>query len=156
MPNFSTHRCLVKQLPCLYALPHWSHLRSPVAAFSFLVKRVPSLALRILFFILSMPWNEDNDGPSTIALPLFSGTETWCWRLLGTLGEAPSFKDANAAFDIELRLFTAADPSATAFSTALLRSAGLVAGENVELFRRLIRLLPFTEPIDTVCECERL
>ena len=54
-----------------------------------------------------------------------------------------------------MRLF-AADLSATAFSNAAPIAAVFAPGENVELFRRLIRLLPLTEPSEIVCECERL
>lgn len=154
-----THRCLFRQLPCLYAFPQCSHLSSPAAAFSFLVRRVPSLALRILFFVLSTPWKDDRAGPSTTALPpSLSGSEVWCGRLLGKDGRAPpSFRVANAAFDIELRLLTAVDPpSATACSTAELSKAGFAEGEKVELFRRLIRFVPPSDPDDTVWECERL
>lgn len=70
-----THRCLLRQLPCLYAFPQCSHFSSPDAAFSFFVRRVPSLALLALFFDLSTLWKDDSVGPSTTALLLPSGSE---------------------------------------------------------------------------------
>ena len=65
-------------------------------------------------------------------------------------GTPPSFNAARAAFDAELLRLTATEPSATPFSTAELSAAGLVAGEKVELFRRLIRWVPVTDPSEAV------
>lgn len=153
-----THRCLFKQLPCLYALPQCSHFRSPVAALSFLVRRVPSLARRIFGFDLSE--YDESGGPSTSALPpplplaLRSAMATCGGRLPG---KAPSFSVANAPFDMDDRRWTAPEASATACSTAAPSAAALAAGENVELFLRAMRLWPpAMEPSDTLCECVRL
>lgn len=145
-----TDRCLFRQLPCLYALPQCSHFSSPVFALSFLVKRVPSLALRI--FSLDLSLYDDSGGPSSSTLPLpvlRSGTETPCGRLTAC---PPSLTDPSAAFDTELRLLlTAMDPSATPLSTAAPNAAVLAAGEKVELFLRLTRLvLLLTEPSEVV------
>ena len=61
----------------------------------------------------------------------------------------PSLSDARAAFDVELRRLTAV-PSATAFSITAPLIDGRVAGEKVELLRRLIRLAVLTEPSEAV------
>lgn len=65
----------------------------------------------------------------------------------------PSFNDARAALAVELRRLIAIEPSATALSTAAPIVAGLAAGENVELLRRLMRFVGLTEPSDVVFEC---
>lgn len=146
-----TDRCLFRQLPCLYALPQCSHFSSPVLARSFFVKRVPSLARRILGLDLSL--YDDSGGPSTKALPppvVRSGTGTPCGRLAGC---PPSCSEACPFFDVELRRLTAMDPSATPFSTAAPNAATLVAGEKFELFLRLTRLAALlAEPRETVWE----
>lgn len=151
--RLDTYRCLLRQLPCLYAFPQCSHFSSPVAAFSFFVKRVPSLALRIFNFAFSAVWKDDREGPSTTALLLLStpssGTVWWCGRLLGM----SSFSDDRAALAVELRRLIATEPSATALSTAAPTMAGLAVGEKVELLRRLMRFVGLTEPSDVVCEC---
>ena len=153
-----TYRCFTRQLPCLYALPQSSHFRSPAAAFSFLLNLVPSLARRMRFFVLSMPWNEDSAGPSTTALslPVRAGIVT-CWgRLLGMGGCPPSFRAPSAALDTELLLLTDNEPSATACSTAAPKVAAFVAGEKVELFLRLMRFCVPTDPLSTAWEWDRL
>lgn len=62
------------------------------------------------------------------------------------MAACPSFSDARADFDMELRRFTIV-PSATALSNA----APLIAGrENVELFRRLMRFVGLTAPKEVV------
>ena len=65
----NTDRCLVRQLPCLYPLPHFSHLSSPAADLrrSPRPKLDPSLARRARAFVLLFVI-DDNGGPSTIAL----------------------------------------------------------------------------------------
>jgi hypothetical protein len=153
----TTYRCLFKQLPCLYALPQCSHLSSPLAAFSFFDRRDPSLALRILGFVRSTAWKDDNDGPSRTALPESrSSTEACCGRLLGKGGWPPSFNVANAALDRELLLFGIAAPSATTFSTAVLSTVGLLTGEKVELFLLPMRWEGFKDPSEAVWEWDRL
>jgi len=137
----STHKCLLRQLPCLYALPQWSHFNSPVAAFSFFVKAVPSLARRFAFD-LSTEGNEDSAGPSVrtpALLPARPGIEP-CWgRLLGTGVCSVSLRMFRAGF--ELRRLRETEPSATPFSTAASIAAAL-PGANDELFLLLIRPVP--------------
>jgi len=136
-----THKCLLRQLPCLYALPQWSHFNSPVAAFSFLVRAVPSLALRFAFD-LSTDGNEDSAGPSVrtpALLPARPGMEA-CWgRLLGTGVCSVSLSMLRAGF--ELRRLRETEPSATPFSTAASIAAAL-PGAKDELFLLLIRPVP--------------
>jgi hypothetical protein len=136
-----THRCLLRQLPCLYALPHWSHFNSPVAAFSFLVKAVPSLAL-LFAFDLSTAGKEDNAGPSVrtpALLPARPAMEA-CWgRLLGTGVCSVSLSMLRAGF--ELRRLREMEPLATPFSTAASIAAAL-PGAKDELFLLLIRPVP--------------
>jgi hypothetical protein len=136
-----THKCLLRQLPCLYALPQWSHFNSPVAAFSFLVKAVPSLALRFAFD-LSTDGKEDSAGPSVRTpelLPARPAVEA-CWgRLLGTGVCSVSLSMLRAGF--ELRRLRETEPSATPFSTAASIAAAL-PGAKDELFLLLIRPVP--------------
>lgn len=139
--DHSTHKCLLRQLPCLYALPQWSHFSSPVAAFSFFVKAVPSLALRFAFD-LSTDGNEDNAGPSVrtpALLPARPGMDA-CWgRLLGTGVCSVSLSMLRAG--LELRRLRETEPSATPFSTAASIAAAL-PGAKDELFLLLIRPAP--------------
>lgn len=52
---------------------------------------------------------------------------------------------------MELLLLPAVEPpSAATCSTAEVSKAGFVVGENVELFRRLTRWVPETEPREAV------
>ena len=68
--------CFVRQLPCLYPLPHLSHLSSPATDFlrSPRTKREPSLARRTRVFDLSGNIVE-RDGPSTSALEVLLPTD---------------------------------------------------------------------------------
>lgn len=129
----TTCRCLVKQLPFLYALPQCSQFSSSVAAFSFFITPVPSLALR--FAIAGL---EDKDGPCARALLwLLSrlGIEARC--VGGLLGIA-----ACETSPSEPGRLIAIDPSATPSATAASMAAAL-RGANDEVCFRLMR--PLTE-----------
>lgn len=146
------YRCLVKQLPFLYALPQCSQSSSPFAAFSFFVRPVPSLALR--FAIVGM---EDEDWPCARALPWLPsrlGTEARCvGRLLGIEGCESSSSELTAAFDSDSGLLImATDPSSTPSSTVASIAAALL-GAEYELFLRLMR--PLTE-VPREMKCVRL
>jgi hypothetical protein len=150
----STHRCLCRQLPCLYVFPQCSHFKSPAEAFSFFDKCVPSLARRASDLVLSEFWNAASGGPSSSALslnPAFPPLSTWCGRLRG-MGAAMSFREPRAALEAGVRCRIEADPSATAISTAAVK-VGL--GPKLELFRRFTRCVPDAEPRETLCECVR-
>lgn len=123
-----SHKCLVKQEPCLYALPQCSHLSSPEAALSFFDRCVPSLARRIFNF-LSSAWKEEREGPSTTALLLKAEAVEWEWAW-GREGRLP-----------------------TVDWLAMSCSEARADLEKVELFRRPMRLggLLLVE-----CECVRL
>lgn len=134
-----TCRCLVKQLPFLYALPQCSQSSSLLAAVSSFVRPVLSLALRVA--ALGM---EDKDGPFARALwwlPDRLGTEARCvGTLMGIAGCESSSSELMAAFDSESGQLMATDPSSTPFSTAASIAAAL-PGANDELFLRLMRPL---------------
>lgn len=67
----ATDRCLVRQLLCLYPLPHFSHLNSlPLVRLpSAFARREPSLARRILDLVLPLSCSgmEARGGPSATA-----------------------------------------------------------------------------------------
>ena len=165
-----TNRCFVKQLLCLYPLPHFSHLNSPLDLLPSLLDRwAPSLA-RLTRALEMLPSFSNATGPSSTADPsmarLLPPTRpSWPWMMsveFVSASKSVSFaKDPALAprppsgFNVKLRRFNCGELIAIGSSAPLIAAAmaaTLLAVVEVMLFRRVTRWEGLTEPNDTECE----
>lgn len=163
-----TNRCFVKQLLCLYPLPHFSHLNSPLDLLPSLLERyAPSLARLVRAFEM-LPSLSNVAGSSTTADPsmayFISLVAPRSWSRTPSMEWVSAIKPASFPretasgprpdpdFNVKLRRLDSSGPLAKGSSAPLSAAAiaaTLFTAVEVMLFRRVTRWEGLTEPKDT-------